>query len=344
MWGLIIIFICSIISFLLSAICGGGAGLILIPVLGIALSVSQVPAALSIGTFTSSATRLAAFKKHINWHIVRYFVPAAIPAVWLGAWLLKYLNPVYLEIMMGLFLLSNIPSLLQKAKNESFGHAPNNMALTAIGFAAGFLSGITGAVGVLFNRFYLRYGLTKEEIIATRAANEIILHLIKIILYAYLGLITARVVEVGVLVAIAAVIATWATKSVLPKLSEHLFRKIGYATMVLSGVVMLTSATNNLFASNKGYLNTKLITKGVEANLQWQRKNFSLEFTYDEGFEFEVVIPFAELNATQQKTVMDARPANTQNIIIEAVYTIGETSYEAYYFSNQQLIHKIDFR
>ena len=53
---LIIIFIVSFLAFSISAISGGGAGLMLIPILGQLLLVSQVPAALSIGTFTSSAS------------------------------------------------------------------------------------------------------------------------------------------------------------------------------------------------------------------------------------------------------------------------------------------------
>ncbi len=61
--GLIIIFICSFLAFAISAICGGGAGLMLIPILGALLPMNQVPAALSIGTFTSSASRIILFKK-----------------------------------------------------------------------------------------------------------------------------------------------------------------------------------------------------------------------------------------------------------------------------------------
>ena len=171
---------------------GGGAGLMLIPILGRLLPVSQVPAALSIGTFTSSASRLIVFRKNISWHIVKYFVPSTLPAVWLGASLLKFINPVYLEIGMGLFLISDLTFLFKKPKDINEADQPKKWILMFIGFSAGFLSGLTGAVGLLFNRFYLRYDLTKEEIVATRAANEIILHLVKITLYFLFGLITEK--------------------------------------------------------------------------------------------------------------------------------------------------------
>lgn len=231
---LLLVFIVSFIAFSISAICGGGAGLMLLPILGRVLPITQVPAALSIGTFTSSASRLYVFKKNVSWSIVKYFVPAAVPAVWLGAWLLKFVNPLYLEIAMGIFLISNLTFLLKKPKELNKTQKSSHLVLCLIGFSAGFLSGLTGAVGLLFNRFYLKYGLTKEEIIATRAANEIILHFIKIILYFLFGLINTKVIALGVVVAVSAVLSAWTMKWILPKLSENAFKKIGYAAMTFS--------------------------------------------------------------------------------------------------------------
>ncbi len=113
-----VIFIISFLAFSLSAICGGGAGLILIPILGRFLPVTQVPAALSIGTASSSISRIIAFYPKIRWDIVKWFVPIALPAVWLGAWLLSYMNPIYLQLLMGLFLINNLPMVFKKEKED----------------------------------------------------------------------------------------------------------------------------------------------------------------------------------------------------------------------------------
>lgn len=337
---LIIIFIVSFLAFSISAICGGGAGLMLIPILGRLLPISQVPAALSIGTFTSSASRLAIFRKSISWPIVKYFVPAALPAVWLGAWLLKYVNPVYLEIAMGLFLMSNLTFLFKKPKELNNSEKPKDFILALIGFSAGFLSGLTGAVGLLFNRFYLRYGLTKEEIVATRAANEIILHLVKIVLYFLFGLITMKVVYIGIVVAVAAILSSLTMKWILPKLSELLFKKIGYFAMVVSGFLLLSQSGSDLLVANNGTIDTAVIEKGLESKLKWQNANYALEFTYNEGFEFEQIIPITELTLAQQELVAIK---NADKVVIEEVHTIGSTYYEAYYFKNNTLIHKMEF-
>jgi uncharacterized membrane protein YfcA len=149
---ILLIFACGFLAFSLSAICGGGAGLLLMPALGLYLPTAFVPAALSIGTLSSSVSRIAVFYRNISWTIVKWFVPSAIPAVFLGAWLLRFVNPLYLEILMGFFLISNLSLLFGKRGKNNTAHASHPLLLV-IGFLAGFLSGLTGAVGLLFNRF-----------------------------------------------------------------------------------------------------------------------------------------------------------------------------------------------
>ena len=338
---LVVIFLCAFLAFSLSAICGGGAGLLMIPVLGSVLPVSQVPAALSIGTASSSISRIGIFYSKIRWNIVRWFVPTALPAVFLGAWLLHFLNPIYLEILMGLFLVGNLPLLFKKASNPGKEQS-SHYALLIIGFLAGFLSGLTGAVGLLFNRFYLRYGLSKEEIIATRAANELILHLIKLVLYVSFGLLTSNVFLTGITVALAAALSSWVMKWGIKKISESFFRRLGYASMVISGIVMLSQSGSQLFSQNKAYLSFSPLSKGIESKLQWQNANLALEFEYDEGFEYEQQIPISELPSDKFNFVMSEK-GNAQHIVIEEVFGFNSHSYEAYYFSEGQLLRKVDF-
>ena len=86
---------------------------------------------------------------------------------------------MYLQLIIAVFLILNTPELFRSRTQQKKEEKPfPKFILAIVGFFAGFVSGITGAIGLLFNRFYLRYGLTKEEIVATRAANEIFLHFI----------------------------------------------------------------------------------------------------------------------------------------------------------------------
>jgi uncharacterized membrane protein YfcA len=339
---IIIIFFCALIAFSLSAVCGGGAGLLLMPVLGVYLPASRLPAALSIGSTFSSLSRVFIFYKNIRWNIVAWFVPAAIPSVILGAFLLRFINPLYLEIIMGLFLIGNLPEIFKKKSSDNTNQNNPKLQLLIIGFLAGFLSGLTGAVGLLFNRFYLRYGMTKEEIIATRAANEITLHIIKLVLYGFFGLLSGQVISIGITIAIAGVCSAWVMKWGLKFITEISFRKIGYAAMVISGISMLTQSSAGIFTQNNAQVTWAPFANGVESKLQWQNSHMAIEFEYNEGFEYEQQIPLSQLSLDKQQYVLDQK-GHADKFVVEEVFGIGTHSYEAYYYSNGRLSKKIDF-
>lgn len=336
-FNLILLLAGTIMAFWLSAICGGGASLILIPILNLMLPTSVVPFSLTVGTFTSSASRIAVFKKYINWKIFLWFVPFSIPAVLLGAWLLKYVNPLYLQIIVGFFLVANLPQLFLKKKEIENEEKPYpKYVLAIVGFFAGFVSGITGAIGLLFNKFYLRYGLSKEEIVATRAANEIFLHLIKLIIYCILGLYSKEAIGLGVAIGVGAIISSYTVKFILPHISELLFRRIGYGAMVVSGITLLVSTSQKIVAQDKISISTISKQDQTEASINWRHSNFVLEFAFDDGLEVERPIAQEELpDALQLK--YDELSKEYSKIHLEKVYKIGEKSYEFYCYKNGNL-------
>jgi uncharacterized protein len=331
----IILFLIAIISFGISAVCGGGASFILLPALGLLLPGLQVPAALSIGTAVSSISRIMVFKKHVRWDIVAWFVPPALPAVWLGAKLLSSINPVLLEFLIGIFLVVNLPLIFRKEKQSS-GRNPK-WVLLLIGVGTGFISGLTGAVGLLFNRFYLTYGLSKEEIIATRAANELLLHLIKIVLYGMFGLLTAQALGAGFALSAAAIVSAWLMKRLLKYISENGFRRTGFIAMVLSGIIMMVNSGYTLYNKENVRLSMQKLDKGMETKLNWKKRSFTLEFTFDDGFEAEKTIRFNDLPAEKKLRVKELQQSG-KLVLLEVVYGWGRTSYEAYFTNNGRLI------
>lgn len=337
---ILILFIATIAAFWISAICGGGASLVLIPLLNWLLPTSVVPFSLTIGTFISSASKIAVFKKYIRWKIFWWFVPFSVPAVLLGGWLMKYINPLYLQFMVGLLLLANIPELFKTPKQQKSKEKPYpKFVLATVGFFAGFISGITGAIGLLFNRFYLRYGLTKEEIIATRAANEIFLHILKLTIYLLLGLYTTNALWLGITIAIASVISSYTVKHILPFISEFLFRKIGYGSMVVSGVFLLAATTQNMIKQNNISFSKNQFN---ERTIHWRNSYFILEFAIDDGLEIERPIPANELPQKIKQTYNNLKPQYNQ-ILLEKVFKLGaKPTYEFYCYKNNQLT-KLEF-
>lgn len=333
-----LLFAGTILAFWISAICGGGASLILIPILNLLLPTSLVPFSLTIGTFTSSASRIAVFKKHINWKIFLWFVPFSIPAVLLGAYLIKYVNPNYLQLMVAFFLIANLPQLFtSKTQKEEPEKPYAKSALALIGFAAGFISGITGAVGLLFNRFYLKFGLKKEEIVATRAANEVFLHLIKLIIYISLGLYSNTALWLGITIAVAAILSSYTVKYILPHLSENLFRKVGYGAMVVSGITLMSSTSGKIIQQDQITVHTSSTENKNVYAMSWRNTRLVLEYKANKGLELEKSIQPEDLSGNL-KEMYHHLMEQYDDVHIEKVYAFGKkTTHEFYCYKNNVL-------
>ncbi|GEM52502.1 hypothetical protein EB1_22920 [Empedobacter brevis NBRC 14943 = ATCC 43319] len=337
-----LLFIGSILAFWISAICGGGASLILIPILNLIIPTSIVPFSLTIGTFTSSASRIAAFRKSVHWKIFFWFVPFSIPAVLIGAYFIKFINPIYLQIIVAVLLIANVPQLFLNKKQQDKEEKPSpKYILALVGFLAGFVSGITGAIGLLFNRFYLKYGLTKEEIIATRAANEIILHIIKLVIYILLGLYSRNALLLGLTIAFASIISSYTVKYILPLFSDFAFRKVGYAAMVISGITLFYSSAQKIIQQDKVQLTTTNKGDKNETALKWRNSDFVLEYSLDGEFEIERPIEPQELPKNLLEKYNKISP-NYDKINLEKVFKIGEESYEFYCYKGSVLT-KLEF-
>lgn len=339
-FNIALLFFGTILAFWISAICGGGASLILIPVLNLLIPSSVVPFSLTIGTFTSSVSRIAIFKKHIKWQIFFWFVPFSIPSVLLGAWLIKYINPNYLQLIVAFFLILNLPELFKSKKKEiQQQKAYPKFILIIIGFCAGLVSGITGAIGLFFNRFYLRFGLTKEEIVATRAINEVFLHFIKLIIYISLGLYSKTALWLGLTIAVATVISSFTVKYILPYLSEFLFKKIGYGAMVFSGFLLLIGTSEKIIQQDK----ISISAAQQESVISWRNTDFVIEFAFDDGFEVERPIKSNEL-PDHIKPKYNSLLDQFDKIYLEKVYSFGKKhAYEFYCYQDNKLAKKLEY-
>ncbi len=107
------------------------------------------------------------------------------------------------------------------------------------GFLKAYVSGLVGTTGSVLNPFYLRYGLVKEKMIATKATHMTIIHLVKIITYGALAAISKEQLIAGLAIGLAAIPANLIGKALLKRMSQNQFRQIVLAFMVIGGSWML---------------------------------------------------------------------------------------------------------
>ncbi len=234
---LILILVGAFIVFILSTLTGGGASLLLMPLVAVVVGVKAVPPVMAISIGLSSTSKVFFFWKHIDWKLFAWLFPSTIIGSIIGAKMFSLISSDFLQILIGLLLVSTVVQYNAKEK-------PSRIKIKAwhfapMGLVVAFLSGLIGGVGPLMNSAYLNYGISKEALLGTRSANAILLHITKIISYAYLGYVNSEVLKYGLLIGVTSMVAVYFGKLILARISDLFFRKIVVISMVISGVLML---------------------------------------------------------------------------------------------------------
>ncbi|ELS33049.1 sulfite exporter TauE/SafE family protein [Pseudanabaena catenata USMAC16] len=112
------------------------------------------------------------------------------------------------------------------------------------GFLKAYVSGLVGTTGPVLNPFYLRYGLLKEQMIATKAAHMTIIHVFKLITYGLLAALSQEQAIAGLAIGLAAIPANLVGKYILSRMSSQQFRQIVLVFMAVGGIWMLWGQRN----------------------------------------------------------------------------------------------------
>lgn len=155
---------------------GGGtlilAGLLLVypPELAIPLH--------SFTQFSANALRTGLFFKSVNWKVVAFYGSLMLPAAWGAAKIFDLINPSLLKIMVGVFILISIIPFKFTPRGE-----PRPGTFMLIGALSGFLGVFVGAIGPAVVPFFNRLKLSRDGILSTKSAGQMILQLSKIIAF-----------------------------------------------------------------------------------------------------------------------------------------------------------------
>ena len=244
-WHLAGLFTAGIIAFMIATIAGGGGALLLIPVTSWIIGTSFAPPAINLGTFISSPTRLYLFWNHVDWSLVIYYVPSAIVGVCLAALLFNSLELGWVQLLIGIFLVSTI-------FQYRFGKVAKTFDMPKVGFiplglVICFFSTLVGGLGPVLNPFYMNAGLEKEKLIATKIANSFFVGMVQIGSYTFFGILTAQIWIYGLVLGSGAILGTIIGKWLLRGISIRQFRILVIIIMVVSGFMMIVRNVHVLF-------------------------------------------------------------------------------------------------
>jgi hypothetical protein len=161
----------------------------------------------------------------------------------LAAWFFSEIKINWLQIIVSIFLISTFFQYRFGKKERSFN--VHLWYFIPLGFIISIIGTFTGGMGPVLNPFYLNAGITKEELIGTKAVNSFFLGLAQVSSYSFFGLLTKELWIYGIILGLGATIGNLIGKKLLRKMTNKAFRSLVIYIMVISGIVLLVKALTN---------------------------------------------------------------------------------------------------
>lgn len=226
----------ALIAEILGTVGGFGSSIIFIPLASMFFDFYSVLGITSVFHVASNLSKIYLFKEGIDWKIVRNIGVPAVIFVSIGAYATKFVNLLYIEIFLGIFLVvvSLIFLIFQELKFK-----PNTTNSVIGGSLSGFLAGIMGTGGAIRGITLASFGLQKSVFIATSAFIDLGVDLSRGIVYFSNGYIHKHdMVYIFLLIGVGFV-GSFIGKKLLNYIPEEYFKKIVLFLILLIGVFLI---------------------------------------------------------------------------------------------------------
>lgn len=213
---------------------GAGFGSLAVPVMALAVPVPQAAAIFMPILLVMDLLGLWAFRRHVDWTLLRFLVPCSLVGVVAGTLLFSLLDARLVAGLVGVFtLLFLAQRLLFPPRPDS---APPPRWLGAILMATGgFTSFVSHAGGPPVNAYVIPMRLTPLVFTGTMAYLFFAVNLSKWAPYAWLGLLDWRNLATSLALLPLAPLGVWAGVQVAKRIDQKLFYRLLYCGMLLTG-------------------------------------------------------------------------------------------------------------
>jgi uncharacterized protein len=231
------IFLVAFASWAVNTLTSGGGSLLLLAALTYVIPIQDVVPVISLASLLAGLGRMSMSWQWIEWRVTAWYTPGAVVGALAGSWLFARLDPVLLQVLVGFFL---VVAAWQCRPGRP--ERPFVMRLSwfvPVSFVVGVVSALVGASGVIALPFYLNYGLVKEPMLATRAANSLLLQVAKLAGYAAFGVLRPEIVHDGAIAGAGTVAAILTITPLVRRMPPERFRRLAAAMMFVTGITML---------------------------------------------------------------------------------------------------------
>ncbi|MFT4571268.1 MAG: putative membrane protein YfcA [Hyphomicrobiaceae bacterium] len=221
----------------LSGMVGMGGGVTLLAIMAATMPPPLVVPLHGVIQLFSNGTRAFLFLRHVHHRIFAFYMIPAGLGVFVGArWYVGSSLPWFKPVI-GIFIIGYLATVVRK---------PAAVRMPVWGFAilgavTGTAASLIGATGPLIAPFFLRDDITKEEVVATKAAVQVVTHLAKLPAFFALGFAYGAWALELVPLCVAAVAGTMMGKRLLTRMDAEVFRRFFMVVLLAIAVHLIAS-------------------------------------------------------------------------------------------------------
>jgi uncharacterized membrane protein YfcA len=216
---------------ILSAVVGMAGGIVLLSVMLLYLEPLAAIPLHGVIQLVSNGSRAIIQRRHVDWSLAWRYAVLLLPAGAVGMPVAYAMSPPVTRSLIGVFVLAATwrPGWLLLGTHPEDSRP--RLRFFALGGVTGFLQMVIGAVGPLIAPFFLNLGLTRQAMVGTKAACQVLGHMSKLILFGIAGF--AYLDWAGPLAAMcgAVIAGTWLGSQLLERVNERMF------TLLFKGVL-----------------------------------------------------------------------------------------------------------
>lgn len=231
----------SFATAVLSALVGMAGGITLLAVMLLFLEPLLVIPLHGAVQLVSNSSRTFIQRRHLRSDIIWRYAILLVPAGFAGLWLARGLPPEATKVLIGLFVLTAtwVPGLLLLGAHPE--ETSPEKRFFVLGGVVGVINIAIGATGPLIAPFFLNLGLTRFQLIGTKAACQMLGHLAKLIVFGVAGFAFAEWLPLLLVLSLCVIAGTFAGSRLLAHVNEVWFVRT-YKTVLTLIALRLTLA------------------------------------------------------------------------------------------------------
>jgi uncharacterized protein len=223
---LVVLCAASLVTAGVSAVLGMAGGIMLLAIMLLFVEPAVAIPVHAVVQLVSNSSRVVIHTKHVRKDLLWPYVLLLLPAGALTVPLAQHAPADILRVAIGLFVIVATWRKRWLLLGLDVDRIPVRPRFAIVGAAAGALGPIIGATGPFIAPFFLNIGLSRFELIGTKAACQATGHVAKVVLFAFAGF---GFLEFGPLIfAMAACIVagTWLGTRILHQVNDVRFTQL----------------------------------------------------------------------------------------------------------------------